>query len=225
MPRAARRLIDGGTYHVLTRGNNGQMVFHHEADYQRYLRILSGCLKAHQMRLHHFALMPNHVHLILRVPIGTTLSTVMQRLNLTYTLYYRKRYRYAGYLWQGRFKSLLIDRESYLLECGRYVELNPVRAGLTDDPGAYPWSSYQVYAEGRPNPLVHPNPLYHVLGRTENERRLRYQQFIRDGIRQRTHAQLIGSASPVDSENPLDVFASRRRRGRPRRLAVATDEK
>ena len=85
MPRTARVLIDGGTYHVLTRGNNGQAVFHQEADYRRYLHLLSETVDTYRLRLHHFVLMPNHVHLIVQIPTGLALSRAMLRLNLTYT--------------------------------------------------------------------------------------------------------------------------------------------
>ena len=183
MPRMARLLIDGGTYHVLSRGNNGQAVFHEEADHQRYLQLLLGHAQMHGLAIYHFALMPNHVHLVLQVSRAPELSKAMSALNLTYALFYRRRYQYRGHLWQDRFKSLLIDRDSYLLECGRYVELNPVRAGLARDPRDYPWTSYQVYAEGFDNPLIAANPLYLAMGDTAKARQAQYQEFIRDGIR------------------------------------------
>ena len=182
MPRGPRRLIDGGTYHVLTRGNNGQTLFHHEADHHRYLQLLLAYLRAHHLKLYHFVLMPDHVHLVLETPRGPTLSKTMSGLNLSYSHYYRKRYRFSGHLWQGRFNSLLLDRERSLLECGRRVELNPVRAGLVQDPRTYPWSSYRVYAEGVANAMITPNPLYELLGTTARQRQDTYRQFIQEGM-------------------------------------------
>ena len=182
MPRSARVLIDGGTYHVLTRGNNGQPVFLHEADCERYLQLLASYANQHRLKVYHFVLMPNHVHLVLEVPVGPMLSRAMSGLNLSYSLYFRKRHRYSGHLWQGRFHSLLINRDTCLLTCGRDIELNPVRAGLVQEPGAYPWSSYQAYAQGIEMPCLAPHPLYEGLGATADERQERYRRFIREGL-------------------------------------------
>lgn len=231
MPRTARLLLDGGIYHVLTRGNNGQTVFHDRADCQRYLQLLAAYKAEHQLRLYHFALMPNHTHLIIEVPFGPALSKAMLGLNLSYALFYRKRYRYAGHLWQGRFKSLLIDRDSYLLECGRYVELNPVRAGLVQKPEAYPWSSYRVYAEGLDNPLVDQEPFYETLGATLQGRQRRYQHFVQEGLLQTlpegfTNHRFIGSPTFVKRlEARLGLSAVKRPRGRPKKIGAQTHEK
>ena len=195
MPRGPRILVDGGTYHVLTRGNNGQPVFHGDADFQRYLQLLATYVKEHDLRLYHFALMPNHVHLVLEVSRGPMLSKAMSGLNLSYMFYYRKRYRYTGHLWQGRFKSLLIDRDSYLLECGRYVELNPVRAGMTRTPGEYLWTSYRTYASGADHSFlaVTQHPLYPTLGQTAIERQARYRQFVVEGLQERLEEPAPGT--------------------------------
>ena len=183
MPRTARKLIDGGTYHVLTRGNNAQPIFLQDNDCQQYMRFLAASLAEHRLKLYHFVLMPNHVHLVLCTSVGKALSKAMAGLNLRYAWYYRKRHGYSGHLWQGRFKSLHIDKESYLLEVGRYVELNPVRANLVKEPAAYAWSSFRTYADGIDNSLLKPNPLYELLGRTTEERRARYRTFVLDGTR------------------------------------------
>lgn len=224
MPRTARLLMDGGAYHVLTRGNNGQALFREDDDYQWYLRMTSACAAEHHLKLFHFALMPNHVHLVLEAPVGSALSKAMLVLNITYAWRYRKRYEYTGHLWQGRFKSLLIDRESYLLECGRYVELNPVRAKMVRDPRDYPWSSYRVYAEGVDNPLITPNPLYATLGATAQERQYEYRRFIHDGIQHEAPVPLaryhfIGgtSASMKSFERQFGMPGIKRRPGRPKK--------
>ncbi len=178
MPRAARLVIDGGTYHVMTRGNNGQPVFREASDCQRYLDFLLIYVREHELSVFHYALMPNHVHLVLQTRRAERLSHAMHGLNLSYALFFRKRYRYSGHLWQGRFKSLAIEKESYLLECGRYVELNPVRAGIVKHPKEYLWSSYRVYAEGLQHPLVTYHPLYEAMGASPAERQQHYQEFI-----------------------------------------------
>ena len=235
MPRAGRVVIDGGTYHVLTRGNNGQTVFHHDADYQRYLQLLSNYAHERQLKVYHFALMPNHVHLVLEVVDGPALSKAMHGLNLSYALYYRKRHAYRGHLWQDRFKSLLIDRESYLLECGRYVELNPVRAGLVREPREYPWSSYRAYAEGAFNPLLASHPLYPTLGATTSERQKHYIQFVDDRLKPRqsqAQASRIFGQYLTAAQNPfehVDQYFSfslaKRRRGRPKKLQSVDGKK
>ena len=233
MPRSARVLIDGGTYHVLARGNNGQKIFHQEVDYQRYLQLLSTYVHTHHLKVYHFVLMPNHVHLLLEASVGGTLSRAMQRLNLTYALFYRKRYQYRGHLWQGRFKSLLIDRDSSLLACGRYIELNPVRAGLAQDPRTHAWSSYPVYAEGAQNVILTPNPLYEALGTSAQERQQRYRQFVHEGLRSPSPPMSLQRVRFImgtqDATKTLeDRFAFPgvgRRRGRPQRSSHAVQQK
>lgn len=225
MPRTGRVVIDGGTYHVLTRGNNGQAVFHHDADHQRYLQLLSTYAKEHELKIFHFALMPNHVHLVLEVARGEALSKAMLGLNLSYALHFSRRYRYTGHVWQGRFKSLAIDRESYLLECGRYVELNPVRAGLVQDPARYPWSSYRVYAEGASIPFLTLNPLYESLGVSVNNRQHHYRQFIRDGMA-RQPVERVQLRQPIIVMSPpkpksLESLLGLRRPGRPKKVLPA----
>jgi putative transposase len=209
-PRTGRLIVDGGVYHVLTRGNNGQTVFHHDTDYRRYLELLSAYAATHGLRVRHFVLMPSHVHLILEPVSGESLSRAMLGLNLAYTLYYQKRYRYRGHLWRGRFTSLLLNRDGELLDHGRYVELHPVRSGLAADPAAYAWSSYRVYADGVVSPLVEPHERYHLLGADALQRREHYRRFILEGLR----------AQPLDPRLPLGG----RRRGRPRKLQPATGE-
>ncbi len=197
MPRTARKLIDGGTYHVLTRGNNDQPVFHHDTDFTRYLYLLAEYTQQHDLKLFHYALMPNHVHLVMQISRGEALSKAMLGLNLTYSLFYRKRHRYHGHLWQGRFKSLSIERDDYLLACGRYVELNPVRAGLAQDPGAYPWSSYRTYAIGAENPLVTLSPIYESLGVTASERQYHYRRLTLDDMNAPSGPQPSPATTPI----------------------------
>ena len=228
MPRAPRLIVDGAIYHVLCRGNNGQPVFHEAADYQRYLQLVATHARRHDIQVYHFALMPNHVHLVLEVAHGPSLSQAMHDINLLYALFYKRRYAYRGHLWQGRFKSLLIDQERYLLACARYVELNPVKAGLVHDPAAYAWTSYRTYAHGRDNPLIAPNPLYEAMGATAFERQEYYRQFIQDGLRESAtpppseRSRLFGrmpEPKPVCGE--LFNVPGLRQRGRPKKAAVA----
>ena len=225
MPRTPRVIVDGATYHVLARGNNGQPIFHEAADYQRYLQLVAAHTRRHAIKVYHFALMPNHLHLVLEVAQGPALSQAMHDINLLYALFHKRRYAYRGHLWQGRFKSLVINQDSYLLACGRYVELNPVRAGLAGDPADYAWSSFRTYAQGLDNPLLALNPLYETLGATPRERQEYYRQFVHDGLRQsapppRDRYGLLGAATaPVPALGELfRVPGMRRPRGRPRKI-------
>ena len=108
-PRTGRSIIDGGIYHLLARSNNRQLVFPQDADCRRYLELLAAAAREHGLLVFHYALMPDHVHLILEASIGRSLSRAMHRLNLAYALHYRKRYGYHGHLWRGRFKSLRLS--------------------------------------------------------------------------------------------------------------------
>ncbi len=191
MPRSARVLVDGGIYHVMSRGNNRQPVFHAEADYERYLQLLASYALRHNLKVYHFALLPAQVHVVLEVPLSEALSRAMRGLNLAYALFYRRRYQYTGHLWEGRYRSLLIGRER-LLAWGRVVELDPVRAGLASGPQAYAWSSYRRYAEGAEHPLLAPHPVYHTLGVTTEDRQEAYRRFMRDGLHERALTVPVG---------------------------------
>jgi putative transposase len=211
----ARNLVDGGIYHVLTRGNNGLAVFRHEHDYQSYLRILAANATMHRLRIYHYALLPDQVHLVLEVLQGRHLSKAMSGINLSYALAYGRRYRYRGHLWQGRFKSFLVDRQRFLLDCARYVELSPVRAGLAADPTAYAWSSCHAYARGEMDPLVIWSPAYELLGLSPAHRQERYRQFILEGLRKPVDV-LADEGQP----DRYGLLALQRRRGRPKKSSA-----
>ena len=178
MPRPSRLLVDDGCYHILTRGNNRAAVFHADADRQRYGQLLLRLSREHGVAIYHYCLMTNHVHLIVRASVGTALRQALQRLNLTYAHYLHRTYGHVGHVWQDRFKSLLLGDDAYLLQCGAYVELNPVRAKMVATPAAYPWSSYRMCAQGRMDPLVTLSPTYLALGPTPSTRQQRYQHFV-----------------------------------------------
>ena len=173
---------------MLAHGNNGQTLFHDDADYQRYLELLAGYARRHGLNIFHFILMPKHIHLILEAPIGESLSEAMRGLSLAYGWTYRKRHRYSGHLWQGRFKSLLIDRDRELLGHGRQVEMDAVHAGLVTEPGQYPWSSYQTYAQGTALSFLARHPEYEALGACARERQERYRQLVQRMPQRPQHA-------------------------------------
>lgn len=149
MPRPLRQLVPGGIHHVTVRGNRRQLVFYDDHDRRRYLGELRRAVREHDMSVLAYALMPNHVHLVVQ-DHERLLSRFMQLLNARYTRYMNKRHHLTGHLYQGRFHARWVDRDSYLLEVTRYVHLNPVRAHLADRAETYPWSSYRVYVGMEP---------------------------------------------------------------------------
>lgn len=146
MPRTARVAPCAYIYHVLTRGNNRQEVFEDEIDFRKYLELLLRYKEKYHFKLYHYVLMTNHVHLVIEpTEDGGNLSEIMKGINLAYAQHYKRRYSHTGHFWQDRYKSIIISKDGYLLACGSYVELNPVRAKIVDDPMKYPWSSYTGY--------------------------------------------------------------------------------
>lgn len=125
----------------------------------------------------HYTLMPNHVHMIIK-PNRPSLAGFMKSLQGRYAVYYCKKYHTAGSIWQGHPKALLIDNDAYLVACGNYIEMNPVRAGLVSDPRDWPYSSYRHYAYGEMDDLIDDDPLYSILGKNSDERQRRYRLMI-----------------------------------------------
>ena len=182
MARPIRRWVSDGLYHITARGNNRQPIFLDDIDYQQYLLQLREHQQDIPYRLVAYALMPNHVHLVIQIVREASFSEVMQRVAAGYTRYFNERYSRVGHLYQGRFYSNFIHREAYAREVTRYVHLNPVRAGLCVWPGEYAWSSYQVYVTGVPDPLnlVEPSALLTLFGHTPTAQRVQYRRFVED---------------------------------------------
>ena len=214
-------LVDGGCYHILTRGNNRAATFHDETDFQRYGQLVLTYFPPHGVQLYHYCWMTNHVHLVVRAATGVGLRRAMQGLTLRYALAYKRRYSHTGHFWQDWFKSLWVADDNYLLACGAYVELNPVRARMVRQPERYPWSSYRAYAFGDPNPLLTENPLYATLGDMPAQRQAAYQQF----VQAQTACDGSPTADRVESVNATRILIDRfgppnslRPRGRPRKI-------
>ena len=186
MPRTARVAPNEYVYHILTRGNNRQDVFKEKKDYKKYIEILQRYKEKYQFKLYHYVLMTNHVHLVLETTEkGGKLWEIMKGINLSYAQYFKNRYRHIGHFWQDRYKSIIISKDNYLLACGSYVELNPVRAKIVEEPKGYRWSSYNTYAYGRKDFLTDRHSIYEELSRDESERRRRYREFVRGMLRER----------------------------------------
>ena len=135
MPRTARIAPKEQVYHILTRGNNRQDIFKDEKDFKKYIEILKRYKANYKFKLYHYVLMRNHVHLVVETTEkGGSLAEIMKVINLSYAQYYKNKYKHTGHFWQDRYKSIIISKDDYLLACGSYVELNPVRAKVAVDP-------------------------------------------------------------------------------------------
>lgn len=180
MPRAKRIVPENATLHVISRGNNQNTVFHSDNDKLRYCTLLRELKDENKIDIFHYCLMNTHIHIILNLNPDSGLSRFMKQLNLTYFHYYRKIYGYFGHFWQDRFKSNIIDMDSYLLQCGKYIELNPVRAGMVGHPGEYLFSSYNFYANNKPDELITLSPVYLGLSDSAQIRQKQYVDFVVD---------------------------------------------
>lgn len=175
MARLPRFDIPGQPQHVIQRGNNRAAVFASEDDCLYYLDKLAGAADKHDCELHAYVLMTNHVHLLITPRSRDAIGRAVQQLGRHYVRYFNDRYRRTGTLWEGRFKSVPIDTESYLLLCMRYIELNPVRAAMVARPSEYRWSSYRANAEGQCDSLLTAHPVYERLGKGASERHAAYR--------------------------------------------------
>lgn len=179
MPRSSRLLEDNGLYHIITRGNDKKRLFRYSQDNIYFINLAEEALEKHHILIYNYCLMPNHVHFLVRTPKAENLPKFLQVLFQRYANRFRKRYKHTGYLFQNRYKSYPITKDSYLLECARYIERNPVRAGLVSDPKDYKWSSYLYYAAGGNGALIkEPNPLYIGMADFNIERRDKYKKYI-----------------------------------------------
>jgi putative transposase len=182
MPRRPRLILPGVPLHLIQRGNNRQACFFDEDDRHAYLKWLEEYARSSACAVHAYVLMTNHVHLLISSDSGDGPARLMKALGQRYVQYLNRRHRRSGTLWEGRFRSCLVESEAYLLACQRYIELNPVRARIAAQPEEYPWSSYSALAHGAPNPLVQPHPLYLALGDAPDARQRAYQALFQDRL-------------------------------------------
>ncbi|HWG44720.1 MAG TPA: transposase [Gemmataceae bacterium] len=174
MPRIPRRHLwtDAACYHILNRGHNRTAIFADDEDRIVFLSLLARYRQRYAFRLFHYCLMSNHFHLLLQLQSPRQLSTFMAGLLRAYVHHCHRRHQFVGHLWQGRFKSPVIQKDDYWLSCGRYIERNPVEAGLVAEPWQYRWSSAACYAWGTADSLVEENPCYQELavGKVDQQR-------------------------------------------------------
>ncbi len=154
MSRGARVILEKVCYHIINRGNQKQPIFFDDSDKEKYLEILGHYKKRFAFRILGYCLMPNHIHLILEPRYPYDLAKFMQGLTQAYTVWFNNKYEKVGRLWQGRFKSMVIAKDNYLLDCIYYIEMNPVRARLASSPAGYIWSSYRNRVFGNKNKLL-----------------------------------------------------------------------
>ena len=162
--------------HIIIRGNSRKAIFAEVSDYQMYLALLNEGSEACECKIHAYVLMTNHVHLLVSANHPQNLSKLPQYVGRKYVPFFNKKYNCSGTLWEGRFKATSIDGDSYLLSCYRYIELNPVRAGMVEKIEEYLWSSYAANALGASDLLVSPHPLYLDLGADIEERLRHYRE-------------------------------------------------
>lgn len=182
MGRLPRPDLAGQAQHVIQRGNNREAIFCRESDYRCYLEKLAVAVERYGCDVHAYVLMTNHVHLLMTPVEKGAISKAMQSLGRQYVRYFNHIYRRTGTLWEGRFRSTVIDSEAYLLTCMRYIELNPVRAAMVAHPAEYPWSSYQGNALGAADTLLRPHQEYRALGRAGEDRRSAYRELFEHQI-------------------------------------------
>ncbi|MGH8809801.1 MAG: transposase, partial [Noviherbaspirillum sp.] len=144
--------------------------------------------KRHGLAVHAYVLMTNHIHLLASPDTATSVPKTLQSVGRRYVQYFNFRYQRTGTLWEGRYRATVVDAENYLFECMRYIELNPVRAGMVDHPRNHTWSSYRANAEGKADALVSPHGLYRSLGADEDERRIAYRSLVKAPM----DAELLG---------------------------------
>ncbi len=189
MPRRSRKLTDNGYYHILSRGNDRKNIFRYEEDYLKFLVITIKYLAKYDVCVFHYCLMPNHLHFLVQVSTALHLPKFMQGILQSYAWYFRKKYDAVGFVFQNRYKSLFIERESYLMECGRYIERNPLRAKIIDDLHRYPWSSFSFYADGLHDVIIkYPNPGFLGLAGSQEGRQRRFRDYV---LQSRPYEQLV----------------------------------
>ena len=203
MARRHRLRIAGLSHHVIQRGNNRIEIFRSDEDCELFLAMLGGAAIRHRLEIHTYVLMHNHVHLLATPRTTTSIEKAMQSVGSGYAQYFNRRYARTGALYEGRYRAMVIDTDTYWFACMRYVELNPVRAGLVSRPEAYYWSSYAANAFGAPDALITPHPLYLNLAPVPSERQRCWREMCAAGL---TGAELNRVRSSVHRGDPLGAI-------------------
>ena len=225
MPRKPRFFLPNVPVHMMIRGNNRQAVFAENEDYFAYRSWLREASELHDCNIHAYALMTNHVHILLSAEDTRSISKLSQAVGRKYVPYFNHKYGKSGTLWEGRFKANSIDSEFYLLACYRYIELNAVRAGMVSESVDYAWSSYHANANGDTDITVTPHSAYLRLGRTKALRQAAYKELFKDSLSENLISEIqqtTQTGTPLGSEKfrkeieeLLGVKTGYSKRGRP----------
>ncbi|MDE2416657.1 MAG: transposase [Burkholderiales bacterium] len=217
MARLPRLTLPGLPHLVIQRGNNRQSIFEKTADYQTLLDLLAENASKYRVAVHAYVLMQNHFHLLVTPQTGEGLPLLMQSVGRRYVRYFNDTHHRTGTLWEGRYRSTVIEAETYLLACMVYFDLNPVRSGLASQAGDYPWSSYSHYSGQHVDKLISAHPLVWALGNTPFAREAAYTQMVRAGIsavQQKTLTDATLSGWALGSQ----IFVEELQKNTPRRL-------
>jgi len=179
MPRRARLSVPGVPWHIIQRGSNRAVCFYAEEDYRFYLEHLDALARRCGCAVHAYVLMTNHVHLLLTPQRTDSAAQLMKKLGQRYVQYVNRTYRRSGSLWEGRFRSCLAQSKDYVLACYRYIELNPVRAGIVRRTSDYRWSSHRANGQGRADAVLTAHPEYLRLGKDGAERMAAYRELFK----------------------------------------------
>lgn len=182
MPRRRRLSPAGVPQHIIQRGNNRHVCFRSDKDIAAYANWLAEAATKYHVDIHAWVFMTNHVHLLVTPRKVSSVSAMMQYLGRFYVRYFNLSYQRTGTLWEGRFHCCLVQSEAYLLACQRYIELNPVRAGMVEDPADYKWSSYRANGMGIESKLITYHPLYLGLGKSKLERIKNYRELFQSEL-------------------------------------------
>lgn len=182
MSRQARFTINNGTYFIFTQGNDKNKIFRTKKGYLQYLYILLYCKKQYNIKVYHYLLMDNCIYLIVKAYKKDDLHRFMKSVHIRYIKYFKKEYNWEGHLFQDRFKSFIIQEGQYLLECGRFIELKPVKMGIIDQTENYKWSSNKVYSKEVDESLIDLNPEYKKLDDNKEKRIKKYKIFVESGL-------------------------------------------
>jgi putative transposase len=212
MARLPRLTVAGYPHHIIQRGNNRQAIFTGTGDYEALLGLLHESAHRFKVALHAYVLMSNHFHVLATPESVEAIPQMMQAVGRSYVRYFNQRQARTGTLWEGRYKSTLIQAERYLLACMAYIDLNPVRAGLVADPADYPWSSHRHYIGRAVDRLVTPHPLFWELGNTPFAREAAYGEMVRAGIGAELQQMLTDSALRGWALGEVDYVADLQKR-------------
>jgi putative transposase len=225
MPRPLRPIDEGLIYHVINRGNNRQNVFRKPADFKAFLAALAELKERRPFELYGYCLLDNHFHLLLR-PTGATISRIMQSLLVSHTQRYHRHYQSGGHVWQGRFKSPVVQDDEHLLTVLRYIEANPLRAKIVKRADDYGWSSYLSHGLGATDELLDPLLNYEELAQRPETRQRKWAEKVHapiDGKRLAAIRRSVATGLPYGKQQWTDRLAKRlgldltiRPRGRPR---------